>query len=97
MASRMLQKNKQPHPSLKIGDTVLLYYNAEKRPGEESKRSGYVLSDFSRSHLTYVCHYMNWGVPHLSLPLSAKKKCRVFIGNIPHYYHVELTKVVKWH
>ena len=39
---------KQYSQSLKIGDTVLLFYNAEKRANEEVQRSGYVLSDFSR-------------------------------------------------
>lgn len=49
MAGLMHQENlKQHSQSLKIGDTVLLFYNAEKRASEEAQRGGYVLSDFSR-------------------------------------------------
>ena len=34
--------------SLKIGDTILLYYNAEKRTSEAgAQKSGYVIANFS--------------------------------------------------
>jgi hypothetical protein len=42
------QDSLQQHPlSLKIGDTILLYYNAEKRTTEGAQKSGYVIANFS--------------------------------------------------
>lgn len=32
---------------LRIGDTVMLYYNADKRSKEEAAISGYIISDLS--------------------------------------------------
>jgi hypothetical protein len=33
--------------SLRIGDTILLYYSAEKRTSEGAQKSGYVIANFS--------------------------------------------------
>ncbi len=43
-----LKKSSQQADNLKIGDTVLLFYNADKRFSTDSGReSGYILADLS--------------------------------------------------
>lgn len=35
------------HSPLRIGDTIMLYFNADKRSKDEAENSGYILSDLS--------------------------------------------------
>ena len=37
----------ESHSLVRVGDTVMLYYNAEKGSREEAINSGYIISDLS--------------------------------------------------
>ena len=43
----MATSKKDQQSLLRVGDTVMLYFNAEKRSQEEAINSGYIISDLS--------------------------------------------------
>lgn len=47
VGATMATSKKDQQSLLRVGDTVMLYYNAEKRSQEEAMNSGYIISDLS--------------------------------------------------